>query len=89
MSQQVYFHSESIHFSGTNICLASGNGISLDCHYVLDAHDSYLDQHFQPYVQGHALAWHLSLPVPYVQGKDKLFLLFVVLKFPFKHFLVY
>ncbi|RZC08812.1 probable E3 ubiquitin-protein ligase ZFP1 [Glycine soja] len=68
MSQQVYFHSESIHFSGTNICLASGNGISLDCHYVLDAHDSYLDQHFQPYVQGHALAWHLSLPVPYVQA---------------------
>ncbi|RZC08877.1 putative E3 ubiquitin-protein ligase ZFP1 [Glycine soja] len=51
MSQQVYFHSESIHFSGTNIRLASGNGISLDCHYVLDAHDSYLDQHLQPYVQ--------------------------------------
>ncbi|RZC08875.1 uncharacterized protein LOC114416812 [Glycine soja] len=51
MSQQVYFHSESIHFSGTNICLASGNGISLDCHYVLDVHDSHLDQHLQPYVQ--------------------------------------
>ena len=73
MSQQVYFHSESIHFSGTNICLASGNGISLDCHYVLDVHDSHLDQHLQPYVQ----------------GKDKLFLLFVVLQFSFKRFLVY
>ncbi|KAL2593436.1 hypothetical protein AAZV13_12G129600 [Glycine max] len=90
MSQQGhYFHSESMHFTSTNICLpnicpvvtSSGNGTILDCHYILDAHDSYLGRHFQPAAplwpdqqlnsynnDGHALAWHLSLPMPYVQA---------------------
>ncbi|KAK7405302.1 hypothetical protein VNO78_06510 [Psophocarpus tetragonolobus] len=50
MSQQRhgYFHSESIHFGGTNISqpnictvvTASGNGTNLDSHYLLDAYDN-------------------------------------------------
>ncbi|RZB76058.1 putative E3 ubiquitin-protein ligase ZFP1 isoform B [Glycine soja] len=50
MSQQRhgYFHSESIHFRGSNISqpnvctlvTASGNGTNLDSHYLLDAYDN-------------------------------------------------